>query len=66
MFDCLSYHESIVGPAAKLHHTLLLIKWEILHINATIRLVNSRGIPLYSATLVLQLRNSDILYYLPS
>ena len=36
MFDCLSYHESIVGPAAKLHHALLLVEGEVLDVYAAV------------------------------
>ena len=47
-----THHESVVCPAAKLHHTLLLIKGEIFHINAAVWFVDGRGVPSHSASVV--------------
>ena len=42
----MTHHKTIVSPAPKLHHTLLFIEWEILHIDATIGFVYGRRVPL--------------------
>ena len=41
------YHETVVGPAAKFHHALLLVKREELDIDAAVRFVNCRRVPAY-------------------
>ena len=42
----LIYHKPIIGPASKLHHTLLLVEGEELDVNAAVRLVDGWGVPL--------------------
>ena len=46
MRHVLTHHESIICPAPKLHHALLLIKREELDVNAAVWLVDGRGVPL--------------------
>ena len=41
-----THHESVIGPASKLHHTLLLVEGEELYVNATVGLVDGWGVPL--------------------
>ena len=45
----LSHHVSVVSPRSKLHETSLLVEREVLDINFTGRLVNSRRLPLHYA-----------------
>lgn len=51
---CINIHcynlSTVVSPRAKLHNTRLLIKREILHVNLTGWLVNSRRFPVYFAS----------------
>ena len=42
----MTHHESVIRPAPELHHALLLVKGEILHINAAVGLVDGGGVPL--------------------
>ena len=40
------YHESVIGPASELHHALLLVEGEVLHVNTAVGLVDGGGVPL--------------------
>lgn len=40
-----TYLKAVIGPAAEFHHTRLLIKWKILNVNFTWRLVYRRRFP---------------------
>ena len=44
--NMVTHHEPVIGPASKLHHTLLLVEGEELDVNAAVRLVDGWGVPL--------------------
>ena len=48
----MTHHKTIVSPTSKLHHTLLLVKWKILHIDATVGFVDGGRVPLDLAIVV--------------
>ena len=42
-----THHEPVIGPASKLHHTLLLVEGEELDVDAAVGLVDGRRVPVH-------------------
>jgi hypothetical protein len=47
-----TYLKTVVGPGSKLHDARLLVKWKILYVDLTRRLVDGRRLPFHAASVV--------------
>ena len=44
--------EAVIGPAAELHDTSLLVEWEVLNVHFTGGVVDGGGLPLHQPSIV--------------